>query len=141
MRFTVNGVAGLGGSCIVYDGYYLNNAGARKTVRIRECCPYKLHIKRSETGALCVSEREREAFEEYKSRLRDAFEIANELHEAAGLTNITANLFDCYEANGTVYMVSSYVEGNTLESVRFHTLKDAVRAVAAAAKGIGRLHR
>ena len=29
---------GFGGTCVVYDGYYKNNAGQKRTVRIKECC-------------------------------------------------------------------------------------------------------
>lgn len=48
MHFVVGNVIGLRGSCIVYDGYYLNNTGSRSTVRIKECYPYKLHLTRNQ---------------------------------------------------------------------------------------------
>ena len=114
MHFWVVDVLGFGGSCIVYDGYYINNAGARSTVRIKECYPYKLHLTRNDREELIVPDKESEKFEIYKDRIRKSFEIANELHEAAGLTNYTANVFDIYEANNTVYIISSYVEGKIL---------------------------
>ena len=141
MHFWVVDVLGFGGSCIVYDGYYINNAGARSTVRIKECYPYKLHLTRNDREELIVPDKESEKFEIYKDRIRKSFEIANELHEAAGLTNYTANVFDIYEANNTVYIISSYVEGKILSNIEFNSLRDTVRTVISVAKCIEQIHK
>ncbi len=97
MCFVVNDVVGLGGACIVYDGYYMNNTGSKNTVRIKECYPYKLHIERDEIGNLIIADKDKVKFEEYKKRVRTSFKLANELHETSGLTNLTSNVFDIYE--------------------------------------------
>lgn len=140
MLFVITGVVGFGGSCIVYDGYYRNNAGTESTVRIKECYPYKLHIERKETGELKAAPKDRERFGEYQDRLRKSFEIATRLHETNGLTNLTVNEYDRYEGNGTVYIVSSYVEGRTLAQASFETLRDAVRVVLSTARSLAQLH-
>ena len=57
---------GFGGTCVVYDGYYKNNAGQKRTVRIKECYPYKLQIKRMEDNVLVVDANQERSFEEYK---------------------------------------------------------------------------
>lgn len=139
-HFVVGDVIGIGGSCIVYDGYYLNNAGKKSTIRIKECYPCKLHITRSETGELEVPDFEIRKFDFYKDRLRQSFEVANELHEAAGLVNSTANVRDIYEWNHTIYIVSSYVEGQTLAETEFSSLKEAVSSVLSTAKSIEQIH-
>ncbi len=141
LRFVIGEVVGLGGSCIVYDGSCRDNTGASHTVRIKECYPYNLDIARSETGVLVADGHARAAFEACKERARASFALAGGLHKAAGLTNRTAHLFDCYEANQTVYTVSAYVEGRTLADICFDSLQDAVRAVAATAKSIECIHR
>lgn len=141
MRFVIGRTVGFGGSCIVYDGYYVNNAGVKSTVRIKECFPYKLHLRRSEAGVLIAENGENERFEAYKMRMRKSFETAHFLHETTGLTNYTAHVFDMYEANGTVYIISSYTEGNVLSNVVFASLKDAVRAVISIAKRIEQIHK
>ncbi len=41
-KFFVEDVLGYGASCIVYGGYYRNNHGRRKSVRIKECYPHKV---------------------------------------------------------------------------------------------------
>ena len=141
MHFFVGDVIGFGGSCIVYDGYYYNNAGARSTVRIKECYPYKLHLTRNDREELIVADKESEKFEIYKDRIRKSFDIANVLHEAAGLTNYTANVFDIFEANNTVYIISSYVEGKILSNIEFNSLRDTVRTVISVAKCIDQMHK
>lgn len=140
MQYVVGDVIGMGGSCIVYDGYYRNNAGTKNTVRIKECYPHNLHIDRAHDGTLLIAENEIDKFENYKDRIRNSFDVANELHQAMGLTNRTSNVFDRYEANHTVYIVSSYVEGNTLTDIAFETLRDAVRVVISVAKSIDKIH-
>lgn len=140
MHYVAGEVIGMGGSCIVYDGYFINNAGTKYTVRIKECYPYKLHIDRDKNGNLIAAENEKEKFEEYKSWLRKSFDLANEFHQTKGLTNLTLNVFDRYEANQTVYMVSSYTEGSTLAEAEIPSLKDAVRIGISVSKSIGKIH-
>ncbi len=140
MVFVITDVVGDGGSCLVYDGYYRNHGGGRNTVRIKECYPYSLHLKRKEDGTLFVEDREREVFEEYKSRMRDSFDVTNELHEASGLTNLTSGVYDRYEGNETVYVVTSYVEGTALSDVTLDSLQQAVKTVISVAKSIEKIH-
>lgn len=140
VHYDVGEVIGMGGSCVVYDGYYINNAGTRNTVRIKECYPYKLHIDRDENGSLIVPEHEKAKFEEYKERIRQSFDIANTFHQTSGLTNLTSNVYDRYEANHTVYIVSSYTEGSTLAKAELGTLSDAVRTFISVSKSIEKIH-
>lgn len=140
MHYVVGEVIGRGGTCLVYDGYYINNAGTKTTVRIKECCPYKLHIKREENGNLVVAGSEKVRFEEYKERIRKSFDIANAFHQTSGLTNLTSGVYDRYEANNTVYIVSSYMEGSTLADAEFEALSAAVRTILSVSKSIEKMH-
>lgn len=74
--YIVGKVIGEGGSCIVYEGYYQNNAGTKTTVRIKECYPYKLHLERNENGELLAENgKEKEQFLRYKNRLKQSFAV------------------------------------------------------------------
>ena len=99
LLFFVDEVIGTGGSCIVYQGHYFNSTGSKKSVRIKECYPFKLNIIRNEEGHLLVNDKEIDKFEEYKSCMKKAFGIAHRLHETSGMTNSTSDLIDIYEAN------------------------------------------
>lgn len=130
MPFFIRSVVGQGGSCLVYDGYYENNAGGKSTVRIKECYPYMLSMERNSQGGLMITQKsQRKQFELYKKRFRDSFVVISELHEMAGLTNYTSQVYDLYEKNGTLYTVSSYVEGNTLDRIQFSSIREVLLVV------------
>jgi len=140
MQYAVSGVIGRGGSCLVYDGYYINNAGYANVVRIKECYPYKLNITRNDDGMLCAVENDEKEFQKYKQKIRQAFDVAIGLRQTMGLTNFISDVFDIYEASNTVYIVSSYVEGCTIDETEFASLKDVVRAVISTAKSVEKIH-
>lgn len=132
---------GFGGTCIVYNGYYLNNAGQKKTVHIKECYPYKLKITRTEDGSLQVDPSQKKNFEEYKGRLRNSFKICNELFEESGLSNSISNTLDIYEWNNTVYIVSFYAEGTTLDKYKIKSLMESTKLVKSTAISIDKIHK
>lgn len=138
--FVIRSMVGQGGSCLVYDGYYENNAGGKSTVRIKECYPIRLSFTRNSQGKLIITESQKNQFELCKKRFRDSFVVNSELHEMAGLTNYTSQVYDLYEGNGTLYTVSSYVEGNTLDKIHFSSIKEVLRVVRSTARYLQRLH-
>lgn len=138
--YTIQNEIGRGGSCIVYDAYYINNAGKQNPVRIKECYPFKLNIVRDENGQLTPVEWDNEKFNQYKQRLKESFEISNELFTTSGLTNSIANPVDIYETNNTIYIVTSYLEGETISSDMFRSLKECVTVVKSTAKAIKMIH-
>ncbi len=140
LLYVIDKVIGFGGSCIVYEGHYFNTVGNAKTVRIKECYPYKLHINRSETNFLIIQDNEEDKFDEYKSRMKNSFVVAHRLHETNGMINSTSDLLDMYEANGTVYIVTSCTEGNILSEYQCMDLENAVRIVTSVAKAIEKIH-
>lgn len=138
--FFVDDVLGFGGTCIVYNGHYINSAGQSCQVRIKECYPYRLHITRDQAGILSAYAGENESFQKYKEQMRKSFVVSAKLHNTSGLTNVTTNMYDCYEKNNTVYIVSSYVDGETLNRIHFETVHDAIRVAIGIAKGIQKIH-
>ena len=63
VRYTIHKEIGRGGSCIVYDASYVNNTGKKRTVRVKECYPFKLHITRDIDGKLLASDSDKAAFD------------------------------------------------------------------------------
>lgn len=140
-EYGILGELARGGSGIVYDAYYLDNMGARKTVRIKECYPFKCKLTREEGGALGIPESEQRLFAETLQKMRRAYQLGNEFFSTGGLTNLTANTYNIYETNHTLYVVSAYVEGQELSYGRYTKVKDCITAVKSAANAIGRIHR
>lgn len=129
-----------GGSCIVYDAVY-EAGGEEKPVRLKECYPFNLEIRRLGTGALEAGEGDAENFEKAKAGVRRAFREGNGLFLTKGLTNAMSNMLHCFEENNTVYIPSVYLEGETLNFRTFSNLKDCVSVVKAVAQVVKRIHQ
>lgn len=138
--YTVEKELARGASCIVYEASYVNNSGAKRIVRIKECYPFSLTIERCGNGFLVPIESDRNRFEERKEKMRVAFDLGNELFNISGLTNFTTNTVDIYELNNTYYVVTVYQEGVTLSYDKFSSLKDCIAVVKSTARVIAKIH-
>ena len=140
VRYTIQNEIGRGGSCIVYHATYQNNAGNTKTVRIKECYPYRLSIVREGCGALLPDACDQKAFEECKKRMYESFLRNDELFRTPGLTNSIANTINIYKENNTIYIVSVYLQGKTLLEHPVQSLKECISFTQSAAAAIQRIH-
>lgn len=140
LEYTVTDELARGGSSIVYNAYYIDNLGARKTVRIKECYPFRCNLHRSSDGSLLIPEAEQKLFLQTKQKMRRAYQLGNEFFAADGLTNLTANTYNIYEANQTLYVVSVYAQGQELSYERYSSVKDSIAAVKSAATAISKIH-
>ena len=140
-EYTITREVGRGGSCIVYDASYTDNLGNFKLVRIKECYPHTMRLTRDEDGTLHPSSRDGANFEAAKRRLIEAYQKNHRLFSLDGLTNIVTNTSDIYEANGTVYIVSVYMNGHTFTEFQGNTLHDCVSLLTGTAKALQRIHR
>lgn len=139
--FVIRNELARGGSCIVYDATYQNNSGKSRTVRIKECYPFKLSLTRSENGELIASASDEASFITAKRKMHRAFDLNNDLFETSTLTNFTSNTLDIYETNNTVYIVSTYQEGKTLSLDTFSSLKYYTSVVKSVALAVSKLHK
>lgn len=138
--YTIQKELARGASCIVYDASYINNSGAQKSVRIKECYPFKLSICRNEDGSLVPVESDISDFNRAIAHMQEAFDLGNELFATSGLTNFTSNTVDIYHLNHTVYVVTTYQEGDTLADHNFTSLKDCISIVKSTAGVIAKIH-
>ena len=139
-EYTIAREIGRGGSCIVYDASYADNLGNFKLVRVKECWPHALRLTRAGDGSLHPSPRDEAAFEAAKSRLTEAYQKNHELFMLESLTNAVTNTSDIYRANGTVYIVSVYMNGRTFAEEQGETLHDCVSLLLTAARVLRRVH-
>ena len=139
-EYTVTGELARGGTSIVYNAYYCDNLGERKNVRIKECCPFKCRLKRGCGGELLVPPGEEKLFSETRERMLRAYRLGNGFFRRDGLTNLTANTYNIFEANNTLYIVSAYAQGQELSYERYPSVRDSIAAVKSAADAIRRIH-
>ena len=131
---------GRGGSCIVYDASSADNLGNEKLVRIKECYPHALQISRDEDGTLHAEERDSSAFEAAKNRLIYAYQKNHILFATEELSNAVANTSNLYEKNGTIYIVSTWLNGQTFTDAQFETLHSCIALVLSTAKVLKNIH-
>lgn len=109
-------------------------------VRMKECYPLKLNITRDDANALISSESDKAAFYECKTKFRESFLVSNELFKVRGLTNAISNSIDLYESNNTLYIVSTYLEGEALSYDTFSSLQKCISIVKSTAGAIKKIH-
>ena len=131
---------GRGGSCIVYDASATDNLGNDKLVRIKECYPHSTRLIREEDGSLHAGEKDSAAFEAAKSRLVEAYQKNHELFMTSDQTNTVANISNLYENNGTIYIVSTWLNGQTFADAKVETLHDCIALVLSTAKALKNIH-
>ena len=139
-RYTIIKELARGGSSIVYEAFYTDNIGEKKRVRMKECYPFKCKIKRNDDGRLSIPESERKLFDQTREKLIEAYKLGNELFHTDGMTNVTANTYNVYEGNNTVYIVSAYAQGEELTYSTYPEVKDSIAIVKTVADTIAKIH-
>ncbi len=139
--FTIKSEVGRGGSCIVYDAVYRTNAGDEKLVRIKECCPFDLPLKRELEGALTCPEAASQQFTAAKAQMYEDFRLCNRLFYSETSSDSIINTINIYEANNTVYAVSAWVRENVLSSMKLDSLRECISIIRKTASAISAIHR
>ena len=140
VEYTIRGEIGRGGSCIVYDASYRDRLGNQKLVRIKECYPQALRITRGPDQQLIVDSMDLSAFQTVRERLKEAYQRNHELFMIPPLTNRVTNTADLYESNGTIYIVSVYLNGCTFRENQGKTLHDGISLILGTAKALKHIH-
>ncbi|MGM9941884.1 MAG: hypothetical protein ACI32N_07850 [Bulleidia sp.] len=138
--YTILNELARGGSGIVYHAFYVDNLGQRKTVRIKECYPFRCNLKRNEDMGLCVPDSEKKLFQESKERMIHACQIGNTFFHTDGLTNLTSNTYNIFSANNTLYVVSAYTQGSELSYDTYSSVKDCIAVVRSTASALEKIH-
>ncbi|MCI9142212.1 MAG: hypothetical protein HFH87_06250, partial [Lachnospiraceae bacterium] len=131
---------GRGGSSIVYDAVYTDNAGCRNTVRIKECYPFSAGLLRQGNELLPVNPGDAAAFLDSQEKMRISYKVNKELFYTDGLTNLISNTIDWYTANNTVYIASTYLQGQVLSCDTAVSIKDCISIVKSVARVVGKMH-
>lgn len=140
-RYVIESVLGVGSLCVLYGAYYRDNLGLKKRVKIKEFNPEQFHLTRNADHSLQVQPAEREYYEQLKERIIQSYVISHQLFYGEHIANFISNAENIFEANGTVYIVYSYMDGQDLAHNRVNTLQEAVRITRSAAETIHRIHQ
>lgn len=138
-KITLGELVGRGGSCLVYNGRYVDSIGASHNVRIKECYPYHIALERRPDGSL-EALFEEEKFKAEQERFQRAYEREAEVKQIPGLVNSTGTVSEFLSANGTVYSLLSYEEGQDYSKYKDANLQEVLEHVLAVAKVLSRYH-
>lgn len=139
-EYSVRREIGRGGSCIVYDASTIDNLGNDKLVRIKECYPHAVRLIRGADGSLQAEEKDCTSFESAKRRIIEAYQKNHALFMTADLTNTVVNTSNLYEENGTIYIVSTWLNGQTFADAEIKTLHDCIALILSTARVLKNIH-
>ena len=139
-EYTILREIGRGGSCIVYDAAITDNLGNPKPVRIKECYPHAVRIRRMEDNSLAADPGEEERFREKIRRMREAYRLQHELFYTEGLMNSVTGTWNFHEANGTAYVVSLCLNGETLADHTCGSVHECIALLLSTAGVLRRIH-
>lgn len=139
-EYSVRREIGRGGSCIVYDASTTDNLGNDKLVRIKECYPHAMRLIRGADGSLQAEEKDCAAFESAKKCIVEAYQKNHALFMTAALTNTVVNTSNLYEENGTIYIVSTWLNGQTFADAKIKTLHDCIALTLSTTRVLNNIH-
>lgn len=139
-EFTIIDELARGGSSIVYNAFYYDSIGGKKIVRIKECYPFKCNLSRGADNRILVPRSEEALFEAEKEKMCAAYKLGNEFFQTKGLTNLTANSYNLFYANNTVYVVFAYAQGKELSYSNYDSVKDSIAVVGSVSEAIRKIH-
>ena len=131
---------GRGASCIVYDASYEDHLGQRRPVRVKEAYPADLRLRRGADGSLTAEKRDEAAFRMAIRRMEDSCRRNHALFLLPEVTNAVANTADIFSLNGTRYIVTAWMEGETLAQCPPDTARGCAAVTLAAARVLRRIH-
>ena len=140
-KIILNKEIGRGASCIVYDATYVDKIGVHHNVRIKECYPVWLFLKRDEFGNLSFADSYNERFLQEKQRFIESYKKNAIIRNTIGLVNSTINLSDMIAKNNTYYAIMSFDEGCDYRKYTDRSLKELLEHIKSLSIIIGKYHK
>lgn len=131
---------GRGASSLVYTASYQDLSGLWHTVRIKECFPYDMGIKRAADNALLVPKESQAQFLEAKEKFYKAYKKNVHLKNTLGIMNSTINSMEIYQKNHTWYCVTGIIEGMDYRQYKDSCLLDIFIRMEALCEIIKKYH-
>lgn len=111
--YIIDELIGRGGSCLVYNAEYKDKMKKPHRVRVKECYPFWLNLKRDDKNGLYCKAEEKEQFLEEIKKFEKAYERYADICEQGEIRNSLVTVREIGYANNTVYYVMNYSEGES----------------------------
>ena len=139
-RIEIVSEAGRGANCIVYGAIYNDNIGVKHNIRLKECYPAYLFLKRKDDNSLSISEQKENEFEDIKERFIQSYKKNVKVKQTFGLINSTVNPAEIIRKNNTVYILMTLDEGEDYGKYKDKSLKEVFTHIKSLAKIIKKYH-
>ncbi len=135
--YIIKKVVGKGASSVTYLAEH------NKTEHIlKECNPLGISMHRNEDGVLIADTKlGEEKFFDCRSRFKAGVDNHLLFRLTDDLKNVTSNIQDVYDVNGTLYIDMTFFDGDTYDNVVDKTLYDIFRRMKALAQVVGHYHK
>ena len=137
-KYIIDEEIGRGGSCIVYNGHYIDDKSISHKIRIKEFYPYQADIVRENTNLIFVETNE---VLERKEHFISSYERNVLFHNAEIFNNTSVDARDIIEDNGTIYIVLSMDGGCSLDQYCPSSVRECIEISRAIARTIVKYHR
>lgn len=131
---------GRGANVIVYSAIYWDNIGTAHHIRLKECYPNYVLLKRAETGVLEAFGVEEEKFRSAKEYFITSYKKNANIKNTLTLTNSTMNAVDIFTYYNTSYILMTLDEGMDYSKYQDHSLKELFLHSNSLAKLIKKYH-
>ncbi len=139
-KIKINSEVGRGANCIVYDAAYSDSIGMVHIIRIKECYPSYLLMKRTDNGTLMPSDTYQNKFITAKERFIQSYQRNVAITNTLGLTNFTINSADIFSYNNTYYSIIALNEGNDYSKYEDLSLMELLVHIKSLAQLIKKYH-
>ena len=138
-EFTIISTLGFGGSCIVYNAFYLDQLFLKHYVKIKECFPVQGTLETRDSGRIqWQSELDKEiAWDAFRKMFTQHIGFQN--HE--DFVNTICKVSDVlYEGNNTLYLIMEMENGKPYDQVVPKTVYGILKIILALSKTVASYH-
>ena len=131
---------GRGAGSIVYNAEYKDSIGIGHKIRVKECYPVFLLMKRDGDRLISLEE-DKTKFSDALSEFIETYKKSIDIKNTIGLVNSTVNSSDIVRYNNTVYIVMSLDEGKSYCEYEDTSLKELFIHIKCLAEIIQKYHQ
>ena len=135
--YIIDGVLGSGASCIVYDAHFIDSHGNKKEVKIKECYPYDLSVRRAGNTLVWPKEEEKNTT---LAKFKKSYDLLSDMQNEDPIKDAAVYTLDMFECNDTKYIATIPSVGTSYDKCKNDDIVDIVTTCLALTNAVGKLH-
>lgn len=140
-KYTIKKQMGKGSSCMVYLAEFMDGEGNYTEHILKEYNPANMQVMRQMDGTIFVAEKQEQEFNQRMKEFEAGYRKQQELRNISGLKNVTTNIQDIFQAQGTRYIDMTSFEGIVYGEFQEKNLYSLLQRVKALTLILGSYHQ